>query len=239
MSEEQKRKEIAGMFDRIAWRYDFLNHFLSLGTDIWWRRKAISAIANLVKPERILDVATGTGDMAIAALRLNPLTIKGIDISEQMLQRGRQKLIKKGLTKRIELVQAASEQIPYPDESFDVAMSSFGVRNFSDTLKGLTEMNRVLIPGGVIMVLEFSKPSSFPFRQVYGFYFNSVLPFFGRLLSRDSSAYTYLPDSVSRFPQDNAFLRLLVDAGFGSAEQKRLSGGIATIYTAIKTERNN
>jgi demethylmenaquinone methyltransferase / 2-methoxy-6-polyprenyl-1,4-benzoquinol methylase len=234
MNEEQKREEIAGMFDRIARRYDFLNHFLSLGTDVWWRRRAISAIARLRKAERVLDVATGTGDMAIAALRLNPLSITGIDISPQMLEYGRRKLVRKGLTTKIELVKAASEAIPFGDGSFDVAMSAFGVRNFSDTLKGLTEMNRVLVPGGVIMVLEFSKPSRFPFRQVYSLYFNSVLPFFGRLFSRDSSAYTYLPESVGRFPQGEEFLQLLVNAGFGSPKEKRVSGGIATIYTAVK-----
>lgn len=234
MNEEQKREEIAGMFDRIARRYDFLNHFLSLGTDIWWRRRAISAIARLRKAERVLDVATGTGDMAIAALRLNPVSITGIDISPQMLEYGRRKLVRKGLTRKIELVKAPSEAIPYSDGSFDVAMSAFGVRNFSDTLKGLTEMNRVLVPGGVIMVLEFSKPSRFPFRQVYSLYFNSVLPFFGRLFSRDSGAYTYLPESVGRFPQGEEFLQLLVNAGFGSPKEKRVSGGIATIYTAVK-----
>jgi demethylmenaquinone methyltransferase / 2-methoxy-6-polyprenyl-1,4-benzoquinol methylase len=234
MNEEQKREEIAGMFDRIARRYDFLNHFLSLGTDVWWRRRAISAIARLRKAERVLDVATGTGDMAIAALRLNPVSITGIDISPQMLEYGRRKLVRKGLTTKIELVKAASEAIPFGDGSFDVAMSAFGVRNFSDTLKGLTEMNRVLVPGGVIMVLEFSKPSRFPFRQVYSLYFNSVLPFFGRLFSRDSSAYTYLPESVGRFPQGEEFLQLLVNAGFGSPKEKRVSGGIATIYTAVK-----
>jgi demethylmenaquinone methyltransferase / 2-methoxy-6-polyprenyl-1,4-benzoquinol methylase len=172
--------------------------------------------------------------MAIAALRLNPLSITGIDISPQMLEYGRRKLVRKGLTTKIELVKAASEAIPFGDGSFDVAMSAFGVRNFSDTLKGLTEMNRVLVPGGVIMVLEFSKPSRFPFRQVYSLYFNSVLPFFGRLFSRDSSAYTYLPESVGRFPQGEEFLQLLVNAGFGSPKEKRVSGGIATIYTAVK-----
>jgi demethylmenaquinone methyltransferase/2-methoxy-6-polyprenyl-1,4-benzoquinol methylase len=234
MNEEQKRDEIAGMFDRIARRYDFLNHFLSLGTDVWWRRRAISAIGRLRKAERVLDVATGTGDMAIAALRLNPVSVTGIDISGQMLEYGRRKLVRKGLTKRIELVKAPSEAIPYGDGSFDVAMSAFGVRNFSDTLKGLTEMNRVLVPGGVIMVLEFSKPSRFPFRQVYSLYFNSVLPFFGRIFSRDSSAYTYLPESVGRFPQGEEFLQLLVNAGFGSPKEKRVSGGIATIYTAVR-----
>jgi demethylmenaquinone methyltransferase / 2-methoxy-6-polyprenyl-1,4-benzoquinol methylase len=234
MNDEQKREEIAGMFDRIAWRYDFLNHFLSLGTDIWWRKRAVSAISKLIKPESILDVATGTGDMAIAALKLNPASVTGIDISEMMLGQARSKLARKNLAELIELVKAPSESIPFPDGRFDVAMSAFGVRNFSDTLGGLKEMNRVLRQGGVIMVLEFSKPSGFPVRQLYNFYFRSVLPFFGRIFSRDSSAYTYLPESVSRFPQGEEFLSLLEQAGFGSPKEKRLSGGIATIYTAIK-----
>ncbi len=226
------------MFDRIAWRYDFLNHFLSLGTDIWWRRRAISAIAKMISPARILDVATGTGDMAIASLRLNPDSVIGIDISSRMLELGKQKMIRKKLTDKITLLKAPSESIPFPEASFDAAMSSFGVRNFSDVNKGLSEMYRVLRNEGVIMVLEFSKPSDFPFKQIYNFYFRTVLPFLGRLFSHDRSAYLYLPDSVSRFPQGEEFLEKLLEAGFTSANQKRLSGGVATIYTAMKRTRN-
>ena len=173
MEEEKKRDEIAGMFDRIAWRYDFLNHFLSLGTDIWWRKRAITAISRLINPTSILDVATGTCDMAVASLRLNPDTVVGIDISPKMLELGKRKLIRKNLTDRINLILAPSESIPFPENSFDVAMSSFGVRNFSDVDKGLSEMFRILRVGGVIMVLEFSKPSGFPFKQVYNLYFKS------------------------------------------------------------------
>jgi len=238
MEEEKKREEIAGMFDRIAWRYDFLNHFLSLGTDIWWRRRAISAIERLINPSKILDVATGTGDMAIASLRLKPDSVIGIDISSKMLEKGIQKVTRKKVADRITLFQAPSESIPFPEGSFDVAMSSFGVRNFSDVDKGLSEMYRILRDGGVIMVLEFSKPSGFPFKQVYSFYFGSVLPLLGRLFSHDRSAYLYLPDSVSKFPQSDEFLERLLIAGFITPEQKRLSGGVATIYTAVKQLRN-
>lgn len=234
MEEKIKRDEIAGMFDRIAWRYDFLNHFLSLGTDIWWRRRAITAISRLINPTRILDVATGTADMAIASLRLNPDTVIGIDISPKMLEHGRQKLLKKKVAGKIKLIQAPSEAIPFPDGSFDVSMSSFGVRNFSDVDKGLSEMYRILREGGVVMVLEFSKPSGFPFKQIYNLYFKSVLPLLGRLFSHDRSAYMYLPDSVSRFPQGEEFLTRLLAAGFKFPDQKRLSGGVATIYTAVK-----
>jgi len=238
MEEEKKREEIAGMFDRIAWRYDFLNHFLSLGTDVWWRRRAISSISRLINPSRILDVATGTGDMAIASLRLNPDSVTGIDISSKMLELGRQKLTRKKVAHRITLLQAPSESIPFPEGSFDVAMSSFGVRNFSDVNKGISEMYRILRDGGVIMILEFSKPSNFPFKQVYNFYFRSVLPLLGRLFSHDRSAYMYLPDSVSKFPQGEEFLERLLAAGFTSPKQKRVSGGVATIYTAVKKARN-
>ena len=234
MQTARKREEISEMFDRIAWRYDFLNHFLSLGTDIWWRRRAVAAIGRMKKPERILDVATGTADLAIAALRLGEVKVTGVDISQKMLLEGRKKIERKGLTDRIELVAAASEELPFPDATFDVAMSAFGVRNFADTATGLSEMYRVLSDGGVIMVLEFSKPARFPLRQIYGFYFKRLLPLLGRLFSRDSSAYTYLPDSVGSFPEGEAFLNLLGAAGFGSTEMKRLSGGIATIYTGIK-----
>jgi len=239
MQVDKKKEEIAGMFDRIAWRYDFLNHFLSLGTDIWWRRRAISAISGFSTPVRILDVATGTGDMAVAALRLHPESVIGIDISEKMLEYGRKKLIRRKLSEKIQLLTAQSESIPFPDKSFNIATSAFGVRNFSDVNKGLSEMHRVLVDGGVIMILEFSQPSRFPFKQTYNFYFKSVLPFFGRIFSHDKSAYTYLPESVSKFPQGEQFLLLLSKAGFDDAKEKRLSGGIATIYTAVKPVRNN
>ena len=229
-----KRAAVESMFDSIAWRYDFLNHFLSFGTDRLWRKKAIRTISKTHSPSYILDVATGTADLAIESLRLNPRKVTGIDISEKMLGIGSEKIRKMDLGERIELRKGDSENIQFPENTFDVAMVAFGVRNFSDPLKGLREMKRVIMPSGLVMVLEFSKPVTFPFRQVYVFYFNNILPFFGRLFSRDKTAYRYLPDSVMKFPDNEAFIALLEEAGFTDASQKRLSGGIASIYTAIK-----
>ena len=233
-STNSKREAVESMFDSIAWRYDFLNHFLSFGTDRLWRKRAIRTIGRTHSPKLILDVATGTADLAIESLKLNPDRVTGIDISAKMLEIGKSKIIKKGLTGKIDLLSGDSEQIPFASEHFDAAMAAFGVRNFSNPLAGLTEMCRVLKPGGIIMILEFSKPSSFPFKQLYNFYFLNILPFFGRLFSKDRKAYAYLPESVMRFPDNEAFLNLLEQAGFRHPKQKRLSGGIASIYTAIK-----
>jgi demethylmenaquinone methyltransferase/2-methoxy-6-polyprenyl-1,4-benzoquinol methylase len=231
---KDKRAAVESMFDSIAWRYDFLNHFLSFGTDRLWRRKAVRIIGKNIKPDTILDVATGTGDLAIASLKLNPSKITGIDISDKMLEIGRDKIDRKGLTGNIELLKGDSENLMFPDNHFDVAMVAFGVRNFSDPLAGLKEMQRVVKPGGMVMVLEFSKPASFPFRQVYNFYFLNILPFFGRIFSKDKDAYRYLPESVMKFPDNERFLALLSEAGFANPWQKKLSGGIASIYTGIK-----
>ncbi len=229
-----KRAEVESMFDSIAWRYDFLNHFLSLGIDKLWRRKAIKVISQHCKNPRILDVATGTGDLAIASLKLNPVSVTGIDISKKMLEIGREKIEKMGLSGSVTLLEGDSENMPFAAESFDVVMVAFGVRNFSDPLKGLSEMRRVLKENGFVMVLEFSKPGSFPFRSIYKFYFLNILPFFGRVFSKDSAAYRYLPESVMRFPDNEAFLSLLRSAGFETARQITLTGGIASIYTGIK-----
>jgi len=229
-----KRAAVESMFDSIAWRYDFLNHFLSLGIDKLWRRKAIKIISQHFRNPRILDVATGTGDLAIASLKLNPLSVTGIDISKKMLEIGLEKIEKRGLTKTVTLLEGDCENMPFADASFDVAMVAFGVRNFSDPIKGLSEMRRVLKNNGLVMVLEFSKPTAFPFRSIYKFYFLNILPFFGRIFSKDSSAYTYLPESVMQFPDNEAFLSLLRSAGFGDTGQIKLSGGIASIYTGIK-----
>jgi demethylmenaquinone methyltransferase / 2-methoxy-6-polyprenyl-1,4-benzoquinol methylase len=229
-----KRAKVESMFDSIAWRYDFLNHFLSFGIDHLWRRRAVRVISRHSKNPEILDVATGTGDLAIAAVRISPLKITGIDISKKMLEIGREKINKKGLSGRIELLQGDSENIPFADNRFDVAMVAFGVRNFSDPLRGLTEMNRVLRAGGMILVLEFSKPSGLLFRSVYDFYFRHILPFVGRLFSKDKFAYSYLPDSVFKFPDNEEFLRILEKAGFSSTRQVKLTGGVASIYTGLK-----
>ena len=231
---KDKRELVESMFDSIAWRYDFLNHFLSFGIDHLWRRRAVRTISKSYKNPHILDVATGTGDLAIAAIRLDPFRICGIDISAGMLEIGKDKIAKRGYSGKIELIRADSEDIPFEDGLFDVAMVAFGVRNFADPLKGLKEMRRVIRKNGMILVLEFSRPSAFPFRPLYNFYFRNILPFFGRLFSKDKSAYTYLPDSVSKFPDNEDFLKLLREAGFSDTRQVKLTGGVASIYTGIK-----
>jgi demethylmenaquinone methyltransferase / 2-methoxy-6-polyprenyl-1,4-benzoquinol methylase len=231
---EERKVMVESMFDSIAWRYDFLNHFLSFGIDRIWRRRAVRIISQLYQNPEILDVATGTGDLAIEAMRTNPLKIAGIDISRKMLEIGKDKIRRKGFSGKIDLMQGDSENIPFGDDLFDVSMVAFGVRNFSDPLKGLMEMKRVTRNGGMILVLEFSKPSGFLFRKVYNFYFTKILPFVGKLFSKDKSAYSYLPDSVYKFPDNEKFLELLTKAGFCETRQVKLTGGVASIYTGLK-----
>lgn len=231
---EDKKAAVESMFDSIAWRYDFLNHFLSFNFDRLWRRRAIKIISKSYTSPYILDVATGTGDLAFAAMKLNPSKISGIDISRKMLEIGKEKVKRKGYTDKIELIYGDSESIPFDDNVFDVVMVAFGVRNFSDPMKGLSEMKRVVRNGGMIMVLEFSKPSGFPFKPVYNFYFRNILPFFGRFFSKDKAAYSYLPDSVMKFPDNEEFLKLLVQTGCTNTQQIKLTGGVASIYTGIK-----
>jgi demethylmenaquinone methyltransferase / 2-methoxy-6-polyprenyl-1,4-benzoquinol methylase len=230
----EKRAAVESMFDSIAWRYDFLNHFLSFGIDRLWRRRVIRMIPGSFKDPYILDVATGTGDLAIAGMKLNPSKIEGIDISMNMLEIGKAKIKKRGFSGKIELAEGDSENIPFGSNLFDVAMVAFGVRNFSDPLRGLSEMRRVIRNGGMIVVLEFSKPTGFPFRQVYNFYFRNVLPLIGKLFSKDKEAYLYLPDSVMKFPDNEEFIQLLIQAGFSDTRQVKLTGGVASIYTGIK-----
>lgn len=231
---DDKKAAVESMFDSIAWRYDFLNHFLSFNFDRLWRRRAIKIISKSYQSPNILDVATGTADLAIAAMKLNPFKITGIDISRKMLEIGREKVEKKGFAGKIDLISGDSEKIPFDDNIFDVAMVAFGVRNISDPLKGLSEMRRVIRNGGMIMVLEFSKPSGFPFKTLYNFYFRNILPLLGRLFSKDKAAYRYLPDSVMKFPDNEEFLKLLVQAGCSDTHQIKLTGGVASIYTGIK-----
>jgi demethylmenaquinone methyltransferase / 2-methoxy-6-polyprenyl-1,4-benzoquinol methylase len=231
---EEKRAAVESMFDSIAWRYDFLNHFLSFNFDRLWRRRAINLISKSYKAPYILDVATGTGDLAIAAMRLNPQKIIGLDISKKMLEIGIEKINKKGYSGKIELRYGDSENIPFEENIFDVAMVAFGVRNFSDPVKGLSEMRRVIRDKGMIMVLEFSKPTGFPFKPLYNFYFRNILPLFGKFFSKDKAAYSYLPDSVMRFPDNEEFLKLLIQAGFSNTCQIKLTGGVASIYAGIK-----
>lgn len=221
------------MFDNISGKYDFLNHFLSLGIDKGWRRRVVK-YAKQLQPKQILDVATGTGDLAIALSALSPDHIEGVDISEGMLAVGREKIKKLGLESTIRLQYGDSEALPFADNSFDVVTVAFGVRNFENLAKGLAEMQRVCRPGGQVVILEFSQPRSFLFRPIYQFYFKYILPFWGRLISKDTAAYTYLPESVNAFPDGEAFLNELSRAGFGSLKQDRLTLGIATIYLGKK-----
>jgi ubiquinone/menaquinone biosynthesis methyltransferases len=232
-SEGSKKDEVAQMFNNIAHRYDFLNHFLSLGIDKIWRKITIREL-KAVQPKKILDIATGTGDLALAALVLRPEQIVGIDISEGMLAKGREKIEKAGKSHIIRFEQGDSEQIHFPDNTFDAAMVAFGVRNFENLQQGLNEINRVLAPGGKVAVLEFSKPRNFFIKLIYNFYFLHILPFWGRLFSKDSRAYTYLPESVNAFPDGGKFLQHLDKAGFTNMKARQLTFGIASLYTGIK-----
>ena len=228
-----KKVRVEAMFNDIAPRYDFLNHFLSLGIDIRWRKKVRRLIAP-IQPEQILDVATGTGDLAIELTRLNPQKITGVDIAANMLEIGKEKVAAKKLSGIIELLLGDSEDLPFENNSFDAVTVAFGVRNFEHLQKGLGEMYRVMRPGGMVAILEFSKPKTFPFRQIYNFYFKYILPGLGRMVSKNEEAYTYLPESVSAFPEDQAFINELEKAGYSETKQKRLTMGIATLYTATK-----
>ena len=232
-SSEKKKQQVEQMFDNIAPKYDFLNHFLSLGIDKLWRKKAIRILSGY-KTNLLLDVASGTGDFAIAAAKLKPSKIIGFDISEQMLNVGRAKVQRLGLDHIIEFQKGDSEAMPFDDEHFDAITVAFGVRNFENLENGLKEFVRVLKNDGVAVILEFSKPKYFPMKQLYLFYFFGILPLIGRLVSKDSSAYSYLPESVMAFPDDQKFLTILRNVGFSKASQKRLSFGIATIYIAQK-----
>ncbi len=233
ISKMGKKEEVRVMFDNIAGKYDFLNHFLSAGIDKLWRRRLVRMLIKS-NPQSILDVATGTADLAIALSKKTTSPIEGVDISQGMLDVGHQKLKRMHLDKQICLTLADSEQLPFEADRFDAAMVAFGVRNFEDLDKGLQEMQRVLKRGGMIAVLEFSRPRVFPVKQLYNFYFKNVLPGLGRLVSRDKGAYTYLPESVGVFPDGQDFLKRLEGAGFSGTSQKRLTFGIATIYTGFK-----
>lgn len=228
-----KKSQVALMFDNIAWRYDFLNHFLSLGIDRLWRKKAINKLRE-ASPQRILDVATGTGDLAIAALKLDPKEVIGVDIAENMLDQGRKKIHRLADKGRVSLIYGDAEALRFNDGSFDAITCAFGVRNFGNLHKGLQEMHRVMQPGGKVAILEFSRPKHFPVKQLYNFYFSHLLPFMGRLISKDGAAYTYLPDSVRQFPDGADFIRHLEKAGFSQGNFKPLTFGIATLYTAYK-----
>ncbi len=231
--DNSKREQVAEMFDNISPKYDFLNHLLSGGIDIYWRKRAIKLLKSS-SPKTILDIATGTGDFAIEALKLQPDKIIGVDISEGMLGVGREKIKKLGKQDIIELRTGDSEHLPFADNYFDAVIVSFGVRNFENLLAGLSDMQRVMRRGGTCVVVEFSKPKSFPFKQVYNFYFKYILPTVGKMVSKDSSAYTYLPESVQAFPDGNDFLAIFRQAGFTDTKCIPLTFGICSIYVGHK-----
>jgi demethylmenaquinone methyltransferase/2-methoxy-6-polyprenyl-1,4-benzoquinol methylase len=233
MAELSKKEVVRVMFDDISSKYDFLNHFLSFGIDRIWRRKLVNILRQR-KPDKILDVATGTGDLAIAISALNPQKIVGIDISEKMLEIGQKKIMDKGLNKLITLQRADAEKIPFSDNSFAAITVAFGVRNYENLELGLSEMSRVLRPGGLMLILEFSHPGSFPMKQLYAIYSRYGIPAFGRMISGNSNAYTYLPESVAAFPSGENFLLILKKLGLKNVRQVSLSMGIASIYLAEK-----
>lgn len=231
--EQGKKEQVRTMFNGIAQRYDFLNHFLSVGIDRLWRKKLIKVLRSH-QPKTILDVATGTGDLAIEAVTLNPSQIVGVDIAESMLELGRQKIKKKRLEDVITLTTGDSENLDFPERSFDAVMVAFGVRNYEDLDKGLKEMFRVLNNHGIVAILEFSHPKVFPVKQLYQFYFKYILPVIGRLVSKHRTAYSYLPDSVGAFPDGGAFVEKMTKAGFRDVSFSMLTFGIATLYFGVK-----
>jgi demethylmenaquinone methyltransferase/2-methoxy-6-polyprenyl-1,4-benzoquinol methylase len=228
-----QKEYVQSLFDAIARRYDLLNHLLSGGVDVYWRRKAVAYLAD-AQPKRILDVATGTGDFAIATLRLKPEKVVGIDIAEAMLEKGRAKLRKRKLNGIVTLQTGDAEHLSFESGAFDAAIVAFGARNFENLEKGLAEMHRVLRPGGRIVVLEFSRPRMFPFKQLYFFYFRTILPFIGRRISNHEEAYTYLPETVMRFPEGDDFINILRRIGFSSTKEERMTIGVACVYMGTK-----
>jgi len=233
-SEQTKKQQVAGMFDQIAFRYDFLNRFLSGGIDVYWRKRAIKELLAL-HPKKMLDVATGTADVAIMSYKfLKPETIIGIDISEGMLQLGRKKCANLLLNKQIALQQGDSEAINFPDNTFDAITVAFGVRNFENLRQGMGEMLRVLKPGGKLVVLEFSKPKQSVVKGFYNLYMRIVTPGIGKLISKNREAYQYLNDSVQKFPEGDDFITIMKDVGYTATYFKKLTGGICTIYCGSK-----
>jgi demethylmenaquinone methyltransferase/2-methoxy-6-polyprenyl-1,4-benzoquinol methylase len=232
-SELGKKEQVAQMFDNISENYDGLNRVISLGIDVSWRKKVVKLVSE-VNPKKILDIATGTGDLALMMAELNPDKIVGLDISPGMLEVGKQKVNKANLSDKIEMVVGDSENIPFEDNTFDAITVSFGVRNFENLDKGLTEIYRVLRPGGKFVVLETSNPTKFPFKQGYKFYTNFILPVIGKLFSKDKVAYSYLSESANSFPFGEDFNNILTKNGFKNANSLPVTFGVASIYTSTK-----
>jgi len=228
-----KKEQVAQMFDNISGNYDNLNRVISFGTDIKWRKKVLQIVTSR-KPQTILDIATGTGDLAILMSKTTATKIIGLDISAGMLEVGKKKVAQKKLENKIELVLGDSENLPFNDNSFDAITVAFGVRNFENLDKGLLEINRVLKPNGVFVILETSNPEKFPFKQVYNFYTKYILPLIGKMFSKDNSAYTYLSESASSFPYGEKLNNILRKNGFIDVVALPQTFGVATIYSASK-----
>ncbi len=232
--EAEKANQVEQMFDNIAPTYDKLNHRLSWDIDKGWRRKAIRQLQPFA-PKTLLDIATGTGDFAIlAAKMLKPEKLIGADISEGMMEIGRQKVKAEGLDSIVSFEKEDCLNLSYADGTFDAVTAAFGIRNFADLDKGLKEMQRVLKPGGHLSIVELTTPVSFPMKQLFRIYSHTVLPVYGRLISKDTSAYGYLTKTIEAFPQGERMMDILKKAGFAEASFKRLTFGICTLYTATK-----
>jgi len=232
-SEQTKKQQVESMFDNISGNYDSLNRVISLGVDQSWRKKVIKKVVNH-KPHTVLDVATGTGDLVIALGKSSAKELIGLDISKGMLTTGEKKIKEKNLQSRIKMQQADAESIPYEDDYFDAITVAFGVRNFENLEKGLNEMNRVLKPGGLVVILETAVPTKFPFKQFYKLYSNNILPLIGKIFSKDKSAYRYLSESASVFPYGAEFNNILKKSGFKQVKNESQTFGVASIYTATK-----
>lgn len=231
--ETQKKEEVGRMFNSIAPKYDFLNHLLSFRTDFIWRRKLIRMLKKSA-PEKVLDIACGTADLSIAAAKKGINEVVGADISPGMLLVGNDKIRRLNLDNKIELIESSAEELPFDDNSFDAVTIAFGVRNFANLHKGLEQSLRVLKPGGKIFILEFTQPKSFPIKQLYSLYSFSIMPFIGKLISKDRKAYKYLPETAAKFPSGNKFIEIMKNAGFITKGYRSLSFGIAAIYIGEK-----
>lgn len=228
-----KKSEVRQMFNSIAGSYDFLNHFLSFGIDYSWRRKLVRELLKK-HPAHVIDIATGTADLAILAVEKGVSNVTGIDLSEGMVSVGLQKVADQKLTDSIDLIVSDAEKMPFPDATFDAAMVAFGIRNFEDLDKSLSEIQRIIKNGSSVFILEFSQPTKFPFRQLYRFYSFKILPLFGRIISKDSRAYSYLPESINEFPYGKDMLIVLENNGFVNCRYIPLTFQVASIYIADK-----
>ncbi len=234
--QNSRKEQVTEMFDNISGNYDFMNRIMTFGIDVKWRKKVVEMVKE-TRPEKILDIATGTGDFAIMLAEIKPEKIVGLDISKGMLEVGKQKVKQKGLENLIEMVLGDSENLPFEDNSFDAVTVGFGVRNFENLDKGLQEIYRVLKPGGIFVVLETSQPEKFPFKQLYNFHSKHIIPLLGKLFSKDQKAYEYLPESAEAFPYGEAFNNILKKNEFISVKNIPLLFGAASIYSAYK--KNN